>query len=115
MTRLIAIMLTFSFLLGVDTPKEIVTQSQITDKIPFDPEILKKDQSIKKRLEKMQTRQAQIAKSVSKPAGNPIYLSNQKRDKTLLKATSSEMNQIKSTTLELQNKYRNIFEETQTR
>ena len=117
MTNLIIILtLSFSLLFGVDTPKEIDTQSQITNKVPFDLEILKQGQSIKKRLKKMQTRQAQRAKSVPKPAGNPIYLSNQKRDKTLLKATSSEMNQIKSTRLELQNKerqnkYLNISEE----
>jgi len=93
MTRLIAIMLTFSFLLGVDTPKEIDTQSQITNKVPFDPEIFQQNQPTKKRLQKrMQNRPARSDKGAAKPAGNPIYLSNQKRDKTLLKQTPTKKN-----------------------
>ena len=98
MTNLIIILtLSFSFLFGVDSPKsESHTESlsklqDNTTKIPFDPEIFQQNQPTKKRLQKrMQNRPARSAKGAPKPAGTSIYMSNQKRDKTLLKQTPTK-------------------------
>ncbi|MGY8927509.1 MAG: hypothetical protein ACKVJC_09480 [Flavobacteriales bacterium] len=79
MTNLIAIILTFSFLFGVDFPK---SESQITTDIQFDADTFQENQLIKKEMKK-NYKQARKAKSIPKPAGSPIYISNQKSGKAL--------------------------------
>ena len=91
MTNRIAFIFTlsFSFLFGVDTPKEIETSSQIITEIQFDADAFQQNQQIKKGM--IETyKQARKAKSIPKPAGSPIYISNQKSGKALKKETSAK-------------------------
>jgi hypothetical protein len=91
MTNRIAFILTlsFPFLFGVDTPKEIDSQSQTTAEIQFDVDAFQKNQLIKKGLQESY-KQARKAKSIPKPAGSPIYISNQKSGKVLKKETPAK-------------------------
>mgnify|MGYP000742981702 FL=1 len=90
MTRILALALSLSLssLFGVDTSKELGIPSLSTpsQEIQFDAEIFQQNQLIKKRMSE-NYKQARKAKSMPKPAGSPIYISNQKSDKTLLKET----------------------------
>ena len=88
MTNRIAITLTLSlsFLFGVDRPKEIETSSQKTTEIQFNTEEFQKNLHIKKEIIQ-NYKQARKSKSIPKPTGSPIYLSNQKSGNTLIKET----------------------------
>ena len=79
MTNLIAIILflSFSFLFGVDTPKEIETPSQIVTEIQFDAEVFQQNQLIKKGLQESY-KQARRAKGIPKPDGKPVHISRKK-------------------------------------
>ena len=80
---------TFSILFGVDTPKEIETSFQTTTNIQFDAEVFQQSQQIKKGM--IETyKQARKAKRIPKPAGSPIYISNQKSGKALKKETPAK-------------------------
>ena len=81
--------LSFSFLFGVDTPKEIETLFQTATSIQFDAEAFQQNQLIKKRLQESY-KQARKSKSIPKPAGSPIYISNQKSGNTLKKETPAK-------------------------
>ena len=91
MTNRIAFILTlsFSFLFGVDTPKEIDSPSQIITEIQFDAEVFQQNLQIKKGMIQ-NYKQARKAKRIPKPAGSPIYISNQKSGKTLKKETPAK-------------------------
>ena len=79
MTNIIAFILTlsFSFLFGVDTPKEIDSQSQITTEIQFDADTFQQNQLIKKGLQESY-KQARRAKGIPKPDGKPVHISRKK-------------------------------------
>jgi hypothetical protein len=91
MTNRIAFILTlsFSFLFGVDTPKEIDSPSQIVTEIQFDAEVFQQNLQIKKGMIQ-NYKQARKAKRIPKPAGSPIYLSNKKNGAALKKETSAK-------------------------
>jgi len=81
--------LSFSILFGVDTPKEIETSFQTTTDIQFDAEVFQQSQQIKKGM--IETyKQARKSKRIPKPAGSPIYISNQKSGKALKKETPAK-------------------------
>ena len=91
MTNRIAFILalSFSILFGVDTPKEIDSPSQIITEIQFDAEVFQQNLQIKKGMIQ-NYKQARKAKRIPKPAGSPIYISNQKSGKTLKKETPAK-------------------------
>ncbi len=73
----------------MDTPKEIETSSQIITEIQFDADAFQQNQLIKKGMIE-NYKQARKAKSIPKPAGSPIYISNQKYGKALKKQTPAK-------------------------
>ena len=81
--------LSFSFLFGVDTPKEIDSPSQIVTEIQFDAEVFQQNMQIKKGMIQ-NYKQARKAKRIPKPAGSPIYLSNKKNGAALKKETPAK-------------------------
>ena len=91
MTNRIAFILalSFSILFGVDTPKEIDSPSQIITEIQFDAEVFQQNLQIKKGMIQ-NYKQARKAKRIPKPAGSPIYISNQKSGKALKKETPAK-------------------------
>ena len=84
MTNRIAFILTlsFSFLFGVDTPKEIETSSQIITEIQFDADAFQQNKLIKKGM--IETyKQARKAKRIPKPDGKPVHISRKKGSEPL--------------------------------
>ena len=81
--------LSFSFIFGVDPPKEVETSSQTTTEIQFDAEVFQQNLQIKKGMIQ-NYKQARKAKRIPKPAGSPIYISNQKSGKALKKETPAK-------------------------
>ena len=81
--------LSFSFIFGVDPPKEIDSPSQIITEIQFDAEVFQQNLQIKKGMIQ-NYKQARKAKRIPKPAGSPIYISNQKSGKALKKETPAK-------------------------
>ena len=86
MTNRIAFIFTlsFSFLFGVDTPKEIEPPSQIITEIQFDAEAFQQNQLIKKRLQESY-KQARKAKGIPKPDGKSVHISRKKGNEPLAK------------------------------
>ena len=91
MTNRIAIIFTLSIsiLFGVDTPKEIDSPSQIVTEIQFDADAFQQNQLIKKGMIE-NYKQARKAKRIPKPAGSPIYISNQKSGQALKTETHAK-------------------------
>ena len=65
MTNLIAIILTFSFLFGVDSPK---SESQITTDIQFDADTFQENQLIKKEMKKTINKPGKLRASLNQRA-----------------------------------------------